>query len=344
MGSKIIGTGSYLPDIKVTNEDLFKKIEKFDYERAALSLSKKGVDVDSLTESQVFDKWVKQVCGIETRYFATDELLNSEYGVNERMGFLAAEKAIADAGIDKNDIDTIIFATYSPAKLIPNSSIIVAQQLGIKGTHGFTLNTACSGFLDSLGTAHAKIEAGQSETVLIIASEYMSGNMDFGDPTTAILFGDGAGAAILQKTEDKGVVSYYSEQDFSVDHIAMNYGGMLKMGGGPNVQRRAVNAMYGALDKALVKANMSVSDLDMLLPHQANLRIIVQLQKKLKISKDKVAVTIQDMGNLGGATSAIALDKYRKGVVDFKYKKGETLLGMTVVGGGYTYSSVIMYV
>jgi 3-oxoacyl-[acyl-carrier-protein] synthase-3 len=124
----------------------------------------------------------------------------------------------------------------------------------------------------------------------------------------------------------------------------MDYGGMLKMGGGPNVQRRAVNAMSGALDFALSKSGMSVSDLDMILPHQANLRIIVQLQKKLKITEDKVVITIQDMGNLGGATSAIALDKYRKGVVDYKYKKGETLLGMTVVGGGYTYSSIIMYI
>lgn len=346
MGSKIIGTGSYLPSIKITNEALFEKIENFEYDRAALSLSKKGVDVDSLSKAEVFDKWVQQVCGIENRYFATDDIINSEFGVNERMGFLAAEKAIADAGIDKNSIDTIIFATYSPAKLIPNSAIYVAHQLDIKGTQGFTLNTACSGFLDSLGVADAKIKSGQSETVLVIASEYMSGNMNYGDPTTAILFGDGAGAAIVQKTTDKKcIMSYYSEMDFSPENITMDYAGTLKMGGGPNVQKRAVNAMSGALDAALAKTDIKLEDLDLVIPHQANLRIITQLQKKLKLNDEQMVTTIQDMGNLGGATSAIALDKYRQAVVSgYTYNKGETLVGMTVVGGGYTYSSVIMYI
>ncbi len=344
MASKIIGTGSFLPDIKITNELLFEKIEQFDYDRAALSLSKKGVDVEPLSKAQVFDKWVQQVCGIENRYFATDDLINSEFGVNERMGFLAAEKAIADAGIDKNDIDTVIFATYSPAKLIPNSAIYAAHQLGLENTQGFTLNTACSGFLDSLGVADAKIQSGQSETVLVIASEYMSGNMNYADPTTAILFGDGAGAAIVQKTEEKGILSYYSAMDFSPENITMDYGGTLKMGGGPNVQRRAVNAMSGALENALSKTDKEVADLDVVIPHQANLRIITQLQKKLKLTNEQMVATIQDMGNLGGATSAIALDKYRQGVVDYKYNKGETLVGMTVVGGGYTYSSVVMYI
>ncbi len=344
MGSKIIGTGSYLPINKVTNEELYSKINNFEYERAVTSLAKKGVNVEVLSKEQIFDKWVQQVCGIETRYFATDDIVNSEFGANERMAYFAALEAIKDAGIDKNEIDTILFATYSPAKLIPNSAIYVAHQLGLTGTQGFTLNTACSGFIDSLGVADAKIKAGQSEVVLIVSSEYMSASMNYDDPTTAILFGDGAGAAIVKKVDnEQGILSYYSEMDFSPENITMDYGGTLAMGGGPNVQKRAVNAMSMALENAVKKANLSVEDLDMVLPHQANLRIITQLQKKLKIDESKVAVTIQDMGNLGGATSAIALDKYRKGKVNFKYIKNETLLGMTVVGGGYTYSSIVMY-
>lgn len=343
-GIKVLGTGSFLPDKKINNLDLYKLISNFEYERAKQSLTKKGLEVENKSKEEIFDLWVKQVSGIEERRFITEDLANDPIGANERMGVLAAQRAIEDANIDKSLIDTVIYASFTPYRLIPNASITISHELGLTNTSGYILNTACSGFLDALEAASAKILAGHSKYALVVASEVLSNVIDYGDPTTAILFGDGAGAAVITLEEDVEY-SYYSVQDYSPEHICMVNGDVLKMAGGPNVQKMAVNAMYNVLVKALENLNLSLSDLDMILPHQANLRIIKQLEKKLKLEEqNKVITTIEQIGNISCATTAVSLDLYRKNKLEKYPYKENALIGMTAVGGGYTYSSIVFRV
>lgn len=343
MGIEFVGSGSYLPENLVTNIDLFPLIKHFDYDRAVISVEKKGADVLSMSEAEVFDVWVQQVSGIKQRYMATTDLKNSEYGAAETMGYYAAKDAIENSAIDKNFIDSIIFTTYTPSKIIPNGSVAIGHLLGLKNINGFTMNTACSGFMDALGEAYLRILSGFCNTVLVVAADYMSGNIDYGDSTTAILFADGASAAILQKKESKnGVLAYYSCHDYSPEHISMQYGKPIRMGGGPNVQKRAVNAMSSALNTALNKSNKTLSDLSVVIAHQANIRIINKLAEKIGADDGRMAITIDKVGNISCATTGYTLDAYLKNKLPVKYKKGESLIGITAVGGGYTFGSVII--
>lgn len=339
----IIGTGCFLPPNITNNVSLFSKINNFDKDKAVLSLEKKGVSTSSLKDEEIFDQWVQQVSGIKTRYYANDELKNSSFGPTEMMGYYAALKAIEDAEIDKNEIDTVIMASFTTKHLIPNGSISVAHLLGIEKTSGYIINTACSGFTDAVRAGYAHIAAGLSETVLVVASETMTDIVDWNDPTTAILFGDGAGAAILRKTnnpKDK-LVAFSSRQKYSKEHITMEYSGLLHMDGGPNVQREAVNAMSSILNETLEKSGMNVNELDIVIPHQANIRILKQLASKLDYPFEKTAVSMDKIGNISCATIPVTLDLIRKNEIKYGYVKDKTTIGFTSVGGGYTFSSMI---
>jgi 3-oxoacyl-[acyl-carrier-protein] synthase III len=346
MSIRILGTGSFLPPRAVSNRDLYPMIKGWDAEKASASLTKKGVNIAGLDNAGIFDQWVQQVCGIQSRYMADDDLRESEFGATESMAAEAGRNAITDAGVTPEDIDTVILTSFTPHMLIPNASVILSHLLGVTNSGGFILNTACSGFLDGVIAAYCKIKAGLSKTALVASSECITREIDYNDPTTAILFGDGAAAAVISDDPDTdgGILAVYSAQEYSAEHIRMKNGGIIEMGGGPAVQRRAVNAMYTALDEAVKNCKLSMTDLDVVIPHQANLRIIRGLQKKIGCDDDQVAVSIANIGNISCATIPITLDMVRHGKLPVRYQEGKTLAGITSVGGGDTYAGIVSYI
>ena len=341
--AKILGTGSYLPKKKITNIELFEKISNFDVKKARYSLQKKGVAIEALNDSEIFDCWVKQVCGVTQRFNFSEADETPFEGSNknlEAMAYHASLAAIEEAGIDKEEIDAVLFASFTSDCLIPNSAVVLSLKLELKNPSAITSNTACCGFLDVLGDGFIKIKAGMHKTVLVVAAEQFSNRLNFCDPTTAILFGDGAGAAVLQAAEEEAVGAYYSGSSYS-ENITMTYGESLAMGGGPLVQKKAVHTMAQAAHKAMALAGTSIDQYDYVLPHQANLRILKELAHKMKIDEEKVITAIDIIANISCATVPVALDLFRKGKLKQKPKKKSDVRYLsTAVGGGYCYASV----
>ncbi len=337
--ARIAGTGSYIPSQKIDNKELTLKINNFDLDRARASLVKQKIDVEKLDPVDVFDKWIQQVAGIRHRFYVSEE----KEGVAP-VEFMAREAALAalkSADVQAQDLDFVIASSFTPTFLIPNLAVSVAGAIGAVSAGGFTLNTACSGFLDGLIDAYYRIISGDYETILVVAAEALSNKIDFADPKTVILFGDGAAAAVLRK-DDKGILSCFTQASYSMDHIVLKEGGFIQMGGGPHVQKKAVNAMAKAAREAIKKSPYELEDIDHIIPHQANHRITVALAKRLGVSLDKVCSTIDKYGNTSGASVAIALDKAVKGEVDnCLIKKGDKLL-LVSVGGGYTYAGIVL--
>lgn len=345
MGIEILATGSYVPTQEINNLALFERIHHFDVERARETLRKKGHAVHEFDETTVFDLWVKQVCGVARRYFYEGEATGIErvpqYGT-EYMGYKAAMQALERSGLKGQDIDQVIFCSFTQDQIIPNPGCTVAHFIGASGAKALHINTACSGFLDGLGLGKALIESGAAKRVLVVASEHMSNRIDFGDVTTAILFGDGAACAILENKgrPEKGILSFETCTDYHKDMLSMDFDGPLKMAGGPLVQRNAVNAMYRVLEAAFQKAGKPLTDIDVLVPHQANLRILNSLADKLNIPYDRMVQTIVDTGNVSAASIGIGLDRAMNDQIDhLRIREGHTL-GLTVVGGGYTFSGL----
>ncbi len=344
MAAKIITTGSFLGNLEVTNLALYDRVSNFNLTRASETLRKKGQIVEGLTPPQVFDLWVRQVCGVEKRYFFTPEPLPETVpqGIAEYMGYHAAKQALERAGITANTLDYVIFCSFTSAQLIPNPACTVAHYLGTGGVAALHINTACSGFLDGLGLANTLIQAGAYKRILVVASECMSSHIDFTDLTTAILFGDGASAAILEASPDaSGILSFTSSTHYNKDMLSMDYGHPLQMKGGAYVQRSAVNAMAATLEAALQKVNLNFSHLSYLIPHQANLRILRALADKIGIAPEKMLQSIVQTGNVSAASIGIGLDWAMQGQIEsLQFRQGD-LLGLTVVGGGYTSSGMI---
>ncbi|MCX5998679.1 MAG: beta-ketoacyl-ACP synthase 3 [Chloroflexi bacterium] len=337
--AQIIGTGSCLPKRVVTNQQLKAMVGNFAPERALGSLSKKGIAVESLSETEVFDEWIKSVTGIRERRLSLPK--GPDVLDTEELGAEAARQAMKAAGIEARELDFVVAASFTPHFTIPNLACSISHLVGAKEIGGFVLNTACSGFLDALGDAYYRIRSGDYDTILVVAVELLSKVIDYDDPTTAIIFADGAGAAVVRAAES-GIVSFYSELDYSVDHIILEEKGFLKMGGGPLVQKRAVNAMSKAALACLDKSPYKLQDMDYIIPHQANARIITALAKKLGLPAEKFCVTIDKYANTSGSSVAIALDKAVRGEVEgYRIERGKKLL-MTSVGGGYALSAVVM--
>jgi len=335
--AQIIGTGSCLPHRTVTNRELKAMVGNFTPDRASGSLAKKGIDVDSLDETGLFDEWVKSVTGIRQRHLYAEP--QPAFGDTEEVALRAAREAMEVAGVGPEDLDFIVAASFTPRFIIPNLACTLAHLVGTSEVGGFVLNTACSGFIDGLGDAYYRIRSGDYDTILVVAVELLSKVTDYDDPTTAIIFADGAGAAVLQAAE-RGIVSFYSELDYSVDHIVLEEEGFLRMGGGPLVQRRAVNAMSKAAYACLDRSPYQLEDIDYIVPHQANERITAALAKKMDLPIEKFCSTIETCGNTSGSSVAIALDKAIKGEVgDHRVERGSRLL-LTSVGGGYTLSAM----
>jgi len=335
--ARIVGTGSYLPKRQVGNEEMEKLVRNFDPERAGMP----------------FAQWVEQVTGIKTRYFVEDE-------DTETMAAQASHRALEAAQIKAKDIDFIIVSSFTPTRDVPNLACSLASLIGARDTGGFPLNTACAGFIYGLSIGYALISSGIYRNILVVSSEMLSRVTDYGDPATAVLFADGAGAAVLQAAEKGGISSFpYLASEFT-DHFELKNANSsraeeikeingeeflpratLHMPGGPRVLRKAVNGMAEALFKVLEQSPYKLEDLDMIIPHQANRRITYGLIDKLGVPKEKVCRVIDLIGNTSGASVAISLDMAIRGAAgDLKIKRGDKV-GLTAIGGGYSVAAIV---
>jgi len=337
----VSGLGSFLPENKFSNREIYPRIRNFEIDRAKLSLSKKGIDVTALAEDEIFDHWVRQVTGIQNRTFYSPPA-GKERSAVELMASFAAEKAVRESGLEFKDIEHIVFSSYTCDTVIPNAVCTLCDILGITSASGIMLNGACSGFLDAFIDGYIKIAGGFFSNVLVVASEYISNKIDFRDPATAILFSDGAGACVLRSGK-KGIHGFHSAITFNNEHITMDRGGPIYMDGGPLVQRKAVQAMSTAAENALRKFAIPESEIRYIIPHQANRRILEALELKLKPhNRCTVVKCIEQTGNLSSATIPVAMDLLRNNrIAQTMYEPGGKTV-LTSVGGGYTYSAVVL--
>jgi len=319
--SRITGTGSYLPPRRLTNADLVAE------------LAAQGVETS--------DDWIVERTGIRARHFAAPGVYSSDLGVE------AAKNALAAAGVDAKDIDLIIVATSTPDMVFPSTAAILQHKLGVAGCPVFDLQAVCSGFVYALTVADAMIQTGAASKALVIGAEVFSRILDFKDRTTCVLFGDGAGAVVLEASDTPGILA----SDIHADgkHVGILCvpghvsGGqvlgdpLLKMDG-QAVFKLAVGVLEDAARAALAKAGKTEADIDWLVPHQANIRIMQSTAKRLKLPMSKVVVTVDQHGNTSAASIPLALDSaVRSGQV----KKGETLM-LEGVGGGFTWGAVLL--
>lgn len=320
--ARIIGTGSYLPPRRLTNHDL------------AAELAQRGLETS--------DEWIVERTGIRARHFAAADVTSSDLACE------ASKKAIEAAGIAPSDIDLIIVATSTPDMVFPSTAAILQHKLGItNGCPAFDVQAVCSGFVYALTVADSMIQTGAAKRVLVVGSEVFSRILDFNDRTTCVLFGDGAGAVVLEASEEPGILATELHADGS--HVGIlcvpgtvsggNVLGdpLLKMDG-QAVFKLAVSVLDKAARATLEKAGMTDADIDWLIPHQANIRIMQSTARKLKLSMDKVVVTVDQHGNTSAASIPLALDH---GVRNGQVKKGQTVL-LEGVGGGFTWGAVLL--
>ena len=319
--SRITGTGSYLPPQRLTNADM------------ATRLAATGVETS--------DQWIVERTGIFARHFAAPDASCSDLGVE------AAKNALQSAGLQASDIDLIIVATSTPDMVFPSVACILQNKLGVAGCPAFDIQAVCSGFVYALTVADAMIKTGVASKALVIGSEVFSRILDFSDRTTCVLFGDGAGAVVLEASDSPGILA--SDLHADGKHVGIlcvpgNVSGgkvigdaLLKMDGRA-VFKLAVSVLESAARATLAKANMTDEDIDWLIPHQANIRIMQSTAKKLKLPLEKLIVTVDQHGNTSAASIPLALDaSVRSG----KIKKGDTLM-LEGVGGGFTWGAVLL--
>ena len=319
--SRISGTGSYLPPNRLSNEVL------------AVQLAAQGVETS--------DEWIVERTGIRARHFVADGVVVSDLAVE------AARRAIEAAGCRAQDIDLIIVATSTPDMIFPSSACIVQQKLGVQGCPAFDVQAVCSGFVYALTVADAMIKTGAAKKALVIGAEVFSRILDFKDRTTCVLFGDGAGAVVLEASDAPGILA--SELHADGRHVNILCvpgtvsGGqilgdpLLKMDG-QAVFKLAVGVLEDVARSVLAKAGKTEADIDWLIPHQANIRIMQSTAKRLKLSMEKVIVTVDQHGNTSAASIPLALDiAVRSG----KIQRGDTLM-LEGVGGGFTWGAVLV--
>ena len=312
--SKIIGTGSYLPEKILNNRDLEKMFE-------------------------TTDEWITTRTGIKERHIVSAHQYTSDLAVE------AAKKAIEASGINANKIDLIIIATTTPDKIFPSTACIVQTKLGLSLCPAFDIQAVCSGFVYSLSVADNFIKTGAAKCVLVIGAETMSRITDYSDRSNAILWGDGAGAIILESSDQPGILSTHIHADGSYEKLLHVPSGVSHQKGkatiemqGNQVFKIAVNTLDSIVDETLEMNHLEKSDIDWLVPHQANIRILEATAKKLNMSMDRVIVTIDRHGNTSAASIPLALDT---AIREHKIKRGETLL-MEAFGGGFTWGSALI--
>jgi len=316
--ARIIGTGGYLPENIMTNSDLEKIVD-------------------------TTDQWIQERTGIEQRHIAVEGQTTVD------LAEVASRLAIESAGISAQDIDLIIIATSTPDKIFPSSACILQARLDIHGCPAFDIQAVCTGFIYGLAIAEKFIKTGSSTNALVIGAEIFSKILNWKDRATCVLFGDGAGAVVLAASEETGILSTHIHADGKYENLLrVPYGiadgyDQVKAGKafvemkGNEVFKMAVNTLGRIVDETLAANNMMKSDIDWLVPHQANIRIITATAKKLKMSMDQVVVTVHKHGNTSAASIPLALDV---AVRDGRIKENELLL-FEAFGGGFTWGSVL---
>ncbi len=319
--SRITGTGSHLPPRRLSNADL------------ARELAERGIETS--------DEWIVERTGIRARHFADDGVVCSD------LALAAARAALQSAGRVASDVDLIIVATSTPDMIFPSTACILQQKLGVHGCPALDVQAVCSGFVYALTVADALIRTGSAKCALVVGAEVFSRILDFNDRTTCVLFGDGAGAVVLEASNEPGILA----SDLHADgrHVGILCtpgtvaGGkvlgdpLLKMDG-PAVFKLAVGVLEDAARAVLAKAGKSEADIDFLIPHQANIRIMQSTAKKLKLGADKLIVTVDEHGNTSAASIPLALDV---AVRDGRIRRGHKLL-LEGVGGGFTWGAVLL--
>jgi 3-oxoacyl-[acyl-carrier-protein] synthase-3 len=306
--ARIAGTGSYLPEKIVTNKDLEAKID-------------------------TSDEWIAERTGIRQRHIAADDEYSSD------MGLAAARKALEMADIDASEVDLIIVGTTTPTKTFPSNACLIQRQLDIHGCPAFDVQAVCSGFVYALDVANRMIQTGGSKTALVIGAETLSRITNWDDRTTAVLFGDGAGAVILQASEEPGILSTHIHADGEFENLLeVPLGEDYMVMSGNAVFRKAVSTLGAIARETLAANNVDKSDLDWLVPHQANLRIIAAAAKKLDMPMERVVVTVDKHANTSAASIPLALDM---AVRDGRIQRGQLVL-FEAFGGGFTWGSALV--
>jgi len=316
--SRIAGTGGYLPDRILTNHDLEKIVE-------------------------TSDEWIRERTGIVKRHVARD----GEHTCD--LAEQAARFAMEAAGKNAEDIDLIIVATTTPDQVFPSTACLLQGRLGIHGCAAFDVQAVCTGFVYALGVADSFIRAGSARCALVVGAETLSRIIDWTDRGTCVLFGDGAGAVVLEATDEPGILSAHLHADGAYENLLRVPAGVsngfdkVKAGeafiemSGNEVFKMAVLTLGRIVDETLEKNGLEKSDVDWLIPHQANIRIINATARKLGMPMDRVVVTVDTHGNTSAASVPLALDA---AVRDGRVRRGETLL-MEAFGGGFTWGSVL---
>ena len=317
MFSRLIGTGSYLPGNPVSNNDL----------------AARGIDTS--------DEWIVTRTGIRSRHLATPGTTSSE------LGLIAAEQALEMAGVPAGDLDLIIVATSTPDFIFPSTACLIQGKLGNKGAAAFDVQAVCSGFSYALGIADKFIRSGSHKKALVIGAEVFSRILDWSDRGTCVLFGDGAGAVVLEASEKPGILATAMHADGSQYGI-LNVPGQVCGGqvtgdpflrmDGQAVFKFAVRVLADIAEEVASAAGMRTSEVDWLIPHQANIRIIEATGKKLGIERDKVIVTVDRHGNTSAASVPLALDE---AVRDGRIQRGQKVL-LEGVGGGFTWGAALL--
>ena len=318
--SRIAGTGSYLPEKVLTNAELEKLVE-------------------------TSDEWIRTRTGIERRHIAAPDETSSS------MAEHAARRALRAAGLTVEDVDLIVVGTTTPDLIFPNTGTLLQQRLGIHNCPSFALETACSGFIYALSVADKFVRLGEAKCALVVGVECLSRITDWTDRATCVLFGDGAGAVVLTPSVDPGIVATHLHSDGRYkDLLYYPYGvssgfDKLKAGAtqgitmqGNDVFKVAVRTLSRLVDETLAKNGIDKHQIDWLVPHQANLRIIQSAADKLDMPMEKVIVTVQDHGNTSAASIPLALDT---AVRDGRIRRGQLLL-METFGGGFTWGSALV--
>ena len=317
--SRIAGTGRYLPKRILTNADLEKMVD-------------------------TSDEWIRARTGIVQRHVAAEDELTSDLCVE------AAKVAMESAGVGPEDIDLIVVGTTSPDLIFPNIATIIQDKMGIPACGSFSIEAACTGFIYALSTADKFIRAGDTQCALVIGAEIITKLIDWDDRSTCVLFGDGAGAVILKPSDEQGIISTHLGADgqykdllyypvgVSNNLAAAGVGDSRIMMSGNEVFKVAVKTLASVAEEALKANGLGIDDIDWLIPHQANLRIIQATAKRVGISMDKVIQTVQIHGNTSAASVPMALDV---AVRDGRIQHGQTLL-LEAFGGGFTWGSVLV--
>jgi 3-oxoacyl-[acyl-carrier-protein] synthase-3 len=317
--ARILATGSALPDRVVTNADLEKIVD-------------------------TSDEWIRTRTGIRERRIAADGETTGD------LSFRAAQQALADAGVKASEIDLLILGTTTPDLIFPSTACLIQHRLGANGCTAFDVNAACSGFVYALGVANNFIRAGQSKKALVVGAETLTRMVDWSERETCVLFGDGAGAVVLEASDEPGILAtclhadggykdlLYNPVGVSVGFTdEKNHGVRIKMKG-REVFKFAVKTFDALVGETLAAAGMQESEVDWLIPHQANLRIIEATARRLKMSMDRVIVTVDKHANTSSGSVPLALDA---AVRSGKVQRGQNLL-LEAFGGGFTWASALV--